>query len=80
LRRKYVPSFTVYFGYMRGFIYGCISGLGYSRGKNKTKGSNLASMKFLPLSCMEGKELGNGTPIRKLGTGSLPMMLVFNAH
>ena len=65
---------------MRGFIYGCISGLGYSRGKNKTKGSNLASMKFLPLSCMEGKELGNGTPIRKLGTGSLPMMLVFNAH
>lgn len=42
--------------------------------------SNLASLKFLPLSCMKGKELGNGTPIHKLGTCSLPVMLVFNTH
>lgn len=56
-----------------------LSGLGFSRGKNKTKVSNLASREFLPLSCMEGKEPGNGTPIHKLGTGSLLVMLVFNA-
>lgn len=54
------------------FIYSCILGLGFLKGKNKTKISNMVAMKFLPLSCVEGKELGNGTPIHKRGTGPPP--------
>lgn len=79
-RTKCAPPVTLYFDYMKSFIL-CldISGLGFLRGKNKTKVSNLASREFLPLSCMEGKEPDNGTPIHKLGTSSLLVMLVFNS-
>lgn len=76
-RTKWAPPFILYFDYMKSFIL-CLdlSGLGFLRGKNKTKVSNLASREFLPLSCMEEKEPGSGSPIHKLGTGSLLVMLV----
>lgn len=53
--------------------------MGFSRRGSRTRVSNLVSVKFLPLSCAEGKALGNGTPIAWLGTGSLPVTLAFNS-